>query len=119
MKFLLAAALTLACSGCLVDTFTPAYDLCVDSSECDAGLTCTTLTVDYGSYSSTGSMCTVGCSTDLDCPTTHAGYDGACFSIGGNPPICYERCDYDYDCPSGFSCTDTVGGALDAICLPN
>jgi len=120
MKYLpLALLLTLTASGCIVDSFTPAYDLCVTSSECEAGLTCTTLSVDYGSYVSTGSICTAGCSSDFDCPLTHAGYDGACFSIGGNPTLCYERCDSDFDCADGFACTDTVGGAADAICLPN
>jgi len=118
MKLLSVMGLLLACSGCIVDNGTPAYDPCFSSDECEAGLTCTTLSVDYGSYVATDAMCTARCSSDFDCPITHAGYDGACFSIGRSAPICYERCDSDFDCADGFACTDTVGGALDAICLP-
>ncbi|NCQ60067.1 MAG: hypothetical protein GW913_05260 [Myxococcales bacterium] len=120
MKIILPVALfSLLAAGCVVSSPVPAYDPCVSTSECDVGLTCTTLTVDYGSYTSTGAICTNSCSSDLDCYSTASGYAGACYAIGSSPYICYERCASDYDCPSGYSCTDTVGGVGDAICLPN
>ncbi|NOY94048.1 MAG: hypothetical protein GXP55_22930 [Deltaproteobacteria bacterium] len=118
MKYLTLALLGLLATGCFADSFTPAYDPCLSSSECEALLTCTPMSVDYGSYVASDAMCTQGCSSDANCPLTFAGYEGACFSISGGPAICYERCDTDSDCASGFGCTDTVGGALDAICLP-
>jgi hypothetical protein len=70
--------------------------------------------VDYGSRIITDGTCSLWCRDDFDCPG-----DGACLSISGSDPICYERCFDDFDCPRGFACVDAIGRrSIDAVCLP-
>lgn len=106
-----------ALGGCVVveDNYTPIYDPCFSTSECDAySDACWEITIDYGDAIVTDAMCSVSCIDDLDCP-----YGGYCLSIGGERPICYQPCYDDFDCAHGFSCIDTVSAlSIDPVCLP-
>jgi hypothetical protein len=117
----------LALSGCIiVDDDDPpprgggggelfVYDPCGFTSDCELlADSCFDVTVDYGSEIITDGMCSLYCDFDDDCPAP-----GACLSINGEEPICYETCVDDLDCPSGFACIDTVDRrSIVPVCLP-
>ena len=53
------------------------------------------------------------CSSDDSCAD-----GGTCYSVGGAPSVCYQRCDFASDCPSGRDCQRVTlpGGVQDGIC---
>jgi hypothetical protein len=57
-------------------------------------------------------ICTLSCSTDLDCPIDGRGNGGICSGAGGTgSSVCLQRCSTDFDCYGSLVC---AGGA----CLP-
>lgn len=114
-------ASSLFLSGCVVVTERPFYDRCVTTEDCaiDADA-CYQITYDDGVVSTTDGLCSAECASDLDCPSSN-GYAGACYSLSaGSPFICFERCDYNTDCPAFYDCIPaSAGGLADAICLPH
>ena len=120
----LVGAVGLLSSGCFVSVdddpvYLNTYEPCLFSSDCLPEDDCVDITVTNPSGRTvTDGMCTHGCVDDLDCPVSPgSGLSGACYEIGGASALCYERCDGDFDCPSGFGCYPTTG-VPDAICLP-
>ncbi len=87
------------------------YDACSSDTECVTDQ-CWDVTVDYADGTVTDSMCTYGCSDDLECD-----YDGLCLRISSEPPLCYQQCLDDLDCIVGFACV-ADGFGYDPICLP-
>ena len=112
--------------GCVDESSTKAnvYERCEETADCsmDGGTTiCTSVTTDTGRR---GEMCTLGCTSDDDCPN-----EGACLmggrmdGDGGTSTIrvCYSRCSDDFSCPYGFACEDDAVGGMGAgrICVPD
>ena len=109
-----ALALALTGAGCSNSYEVQAYDLCNDSIDCTTAVDgCSFISTDF----TTVGFCTNNCDDDLDCPTDIRGVRGACLSIDGSPPVCFERCLDDFDCPSPLFCTLT-SGVSEAICFP-
>ena len=109
----------IAASGCIVvaddDPYLAPYEPCSRSSQClRPSDGCYDVVADYGSYVAYDGMCSLGCGDDTNCPAW-----GACYSVGGSPYLCWQRCGSDFDCAPGWGCIETIGGAsFDAICLP-
>lgn len=127
---LLAALAAVGASGCFVSVddggggggrdYLATYEPCVADSECLPADFCEPVTVTISGRTVSDAICTHDCYDDLDCPRgVISGLVGACVDFGDGP-VCYERCDYDSDCPSGFYCIDCANGWCgDPICLPN
>lgn len=121
----LVGAVGLLASGCFVSVnddpvYLDTYEPCDVSSDCVPGDDCVDITVtNPDGFTVNDGMCTHGCVSDADCPTSPGSLlAGACYEVGGASALCYERCDFDSDCPFGFACYPT-SGVPDAICLPN
>ena len=121
------AGLALGLGGCFVSVddghghdHLATYEPCTFDDECLHSDICEPITVTSDSGRTvTDGMCTHGCFDDLDCPRgVTSGYVGACVDFGSGA-LCYERCDFDSDCPVGFLCYDCANGWCgDPICLP-
>lgn len=116
---MIVAFAAMAGSGCIVTTDDDYadYEPCVFDSDCDS-FRCESITASWPDGTvTTDSICTRGCFDELDCDITANGFDGTCAAIGSGPFLCYETCEFDSDCPSGFDC-----GELDRtgffVCLP-
>lgn len=117
MKHLLAIALCLSASACIVDAGEgqDPYDTCDFTSDCNypAG-DCFRVTWSLGD----GRMCSRYCEVDADC----VGW-ASCYALDGDPTgqkICYARCVDDRDCNRAFQCATAERGGVpvDAICMP-
>lgn len=117
----------------------PVYDACYSVYDCvETASLCEELSVEFAGYFYNNAICTVQCATQgalsPDCPRAWVGRWGSCYpsSIGGgidDTPVCFEPCDADSDCQTGFRCLRAVDlcgfgvdacpvDAGDAICLP-
>ncbi|MFW5739369.1 MAG: hypothetical protein ACOC1F_03275 [Myxococcota bacterium] len=115
------AAFALAFTGCIIeadDDFEPLplvgdYDPCV-SDECPIDTTCHGVEIDYGDVIVGDAMCTVACGSDLDCVG-----GGICLGAATGPPLCYQPCIDDLDCPRNWGCVqDTSLATFDPVCMP-
>jgi hypothetical protein len=81
--------------------------ICKSVTDCEKGLTCQRATI------GTDGMCTVGCSTNADCPS-----GGECVSGSsiGLAPSCARTCSTSNDCSAGMSCFSVDNGK--SVCLP-
>ena len=119
----LAAVVGSLASGCFVSVdddpvYLRTYEPCGSSSQCVPEDDCVEISVSTPDGRTViDGMCTHGCFDDGDCPVSYSGLIGGCYEVGGASALCYERCDFDSDCPGGFACYPTSGVA-DAICLP-
>ncbi|MGB5809785.1 MAG: hypothetical protein WBG86_04590 [Polyangiales bacterium] len=100
--------------GCRDEFVSNIYDPCSDLGECvpSADL-CEDLSIDLAGQPYTESICTVYCSDEgpgsPDCPLAAVGRNGSCYPadlVGGAnaDPVCFEPCDSNGDCLSGFRC---------------
>ena len=114
---MVAALGALGAAGCVVtdDDDLPDYALCTYDSECDS-FRCDTVTVSWGGMEVTDDFCTRSCDEDRDCPTTPAGRNGTCESVGGAPAACYETCTMDSECAPSWVCGDLGEGIV--ACVP-
>jgi len=117
----------------------PVYDACFSVEECvETATLCEALAVDFAGFTYSNSICTLTCeaqgSVSPSCPIAWVGRLGSCYpsSLAGgidDQLICFEPCDFDQDCQSGFRCLGPEGlcpGGLascdldegDAICVP-
>jgi hypothetical protein len=71
--------------------------VCKTGTECQAGLTCHTDSVDWIAHQ----QCASTCESDADC-TTHFGAHTMC--IGAH--LCVSKCLDNADCPTGTQCSD-------------
>lgn len=95
------------------------YSFCADTTDCaDLDDQCVLLTVPAAGTS--GTQCTHGCSSDLDCESSF-GFPGACYDVEAAGFLCYQTCDFDSDCYSSSVCVEIAlgGGTIDFICLPD
>lgn len=108
-------AVALMAAGCVVAaTDVQPYDLCVAGDVCAGGLTCAASTLPAGS-SFTGSFCTSGCNTALDCVQVPQNQTATC--VNGQ---CYLQCPSGgVDCPYGQACFtfDSNVGPI-SLCSP-
>jgi hypothetical protein len=115
MAFALTAALALS-AGCTLDN---TYAFCVDSDDCnDTRDTC--FLVDIPSANTYGRFCSRQCSSHGQCEFNF-GFEGACYSLDGAASICYQTCDFDYDCYSSSICLEVLrtDGLFDYLCVPD
>jgi|GEM_PF-3378546 len=105
-------------SGCRIEPVGPAvddpYESCYPGDRCTQGTACldTTLPASAG-Y--TGSLCTVTCNVDLDCPQDLTNYASICVNSQ-----CYTQCPTgSRSCPYGTGCItfDSNTGPI-SICTP-
>ena len=115
------------------------YDACYTVDECvETATLCEELSIDFAGLIHVNAICTVACevegSISPDCPRAWVGRFGSCYpsSVAGgidDTSVCFEPCDFDEDCQSGFRCLGAEGlcGASltpcpidenDAICVP-
>ncbi len=115
------------------------YDACYTVDDCiETATLCEELSVDFAGFTHSNAICTVACeargTTSPDCPRALVGRFGSCYpsSVAGgidDTSVCFEPCDLDEDCQSGFRCLGAEGlcGAGptpcpidedDAICVP-
>lgn len=114
LLFGIALAAAFAIAGCSNDVEVGPYDLCGSTSDCTAAVDgCSFITTS----ATTVGFCTNNCGSDLDCPLDLRGNYGACLSVDGSSPVCFERCVSDLDCPSPLFCTLT-SGVTETICFP-
>jgi hypothetical protein len=129
---------TAGCGGSDVDYQFPVYDACYDVYDCiETATLCEELSVDFAGYSYVNAICTLECAAggalSPDCPRAWVGRWGSCYpsSIAGgidDTLVCFEPCDDDGDCQSGFRCLRAIDlcgresscpvDAADAICVP-
>lgn len=117
----------------------PVYDACFTVDECvETATLCEELAVDFAGFTYSNSICTLTCgsqgSVSPDCPIAWVGRLGSCYpsSLAGGVDdtlICFDPCDLDEDCQSGFRCLGPEGlcpggfescalDERDAICVP-
>jgi hypothetical protein len=103
-------------SGCIVTTGSDTYESCDFDSDCnDLVDSCVSVSVDSGGVTFSNAICTSGCTADSACPISNNGNPGICENLDRGF-LCYESCDFDFDCDPGFACYPLdVGGS---ICLP-
>jgi hypothetical protein len=111
------AAISFAClslAGC--GSGAPPYAACVDDLDCGAPSdACYRLlfTRSDGTEAD-GSLCSVACASDADCPE-----GGACVALGEDPTFfCASPCAVSSDCYAGFACTMVSGDRTMQLCLP-
>lgn len=122
------AALAVLGTGCIVENATP-YEPCGSNRDCvgfDSD-TCAGVIQNWGGGDvvEDGICTTYDCSSDFDCARSHNGSLGFCSPyaiLGTNPYVCFERCYYDGDCATGFTCANSkeVYGLVagEQICVP-
>ena len=117
----------------------PVYDACYSVYDCvETATLCEELSVDFAGYSYANAICTLQCGAagtlSPDCPRSWVGRWGSCYpsSIAGgidDALVCFEPCNDDNDCQTGFRCLRAVDlcgldvaacpvDAGDAICVP-
>jgi hypothetical protein len=86
------------------------YQPCEDSVDCVMVVDqCLRVTHD----NATLAICTAPCAGDSECPG-----DGRCLAFGEiGRAFCFDGCEVDGDCPTGWSCHDTTGGGA-LVCIP-
>lgn len=100
----------LGASGCVVSN-QQTYESCASTASCaNIDDFCQTIIADWpDGIRSENSICTYGCFDDFDCVSSTSGNFGVCEDLGAGF-LCYESCDFDYDCDIGFAC--------EGVCLP-
>ncbi len=139
-RLIVLLALTLVgCSDDLQGYLIPVYDACFRVDDCvETATLCEELEVEFGGYSYINAICTLECGTEgilsPDCPRAFVGRFGSCYpsSVAGgidDTLVCFEPCDFDDDCQTGFRCLtalDLCGAdvescavdSTDSICVP-
>lgn len=138
---ILSATICAAAAGCADESvlIIPVYDACFTIDECvETATLCEELAVDFAGFTYANSICTLTCETQgavsPDCPRAWVGRFGSCYpsSLAGgidDTLICFDPCDVDEDCQSGFRCLGPGGlcpaglascalEERDAICVP-
>ena len=118
MRFFVTSLLVLA--ACMADdsAVTGAlYGECENDMDCEGEQTCHRIEGQWTRDGLMARICSIECSSSLDCPASAQGPMGVCHDLNGLFNRCYPSCDSDDECASGYVCT-SVSGLGQRICIP-